>query len=256
MQNDKKQRARIAHIRCGLRPAIPYQDEHKNQKALEVNEVEWVSSSLSQSLRERLEFVPVRAAKEEPFPDLSDISGIIIGGSSYMLSTGLEPWIERIQDYIRQAAARHVPILGICFGHQLIAQTFGSRVERCSPREFGTVRITLSEEGRQDKLFHGLDTQFDVFMAHQEIVTHLSEDIRVLAFNDHSPYQAIGIGDSIRGVQFHPEFSQEIMEALWHVAHIDMAAESLDIEHIRASLTRPPLAKTVLENFMRYFVLA
>ena len=160
-----------------------------------------------------------------------------------------------MKNYIENAAGKNTPILGVCFGHQLLGQTFGAKIKNKNPREFGTVTITLSEQGRKDKLFRGLDNRMDVLMAHGDTVENLTPGIHSLAFNDYTQNQAIAINDNIRGVQFHPEFSVEIMKALLHVRKEDMSTKDFDIKAANTHLRNAPDAKIVLNNFINYFIL-
>ena len=73
-------------------------------------------------------FVVSDARKEElPEPDWA---GIIVTGSPASTYDG-DTWIARSEDFLRRAADRSVPLYGVCFGHQLLAQTFGGKVEKC-----------------------------------------------------------------------------------------------------------------------------
>ena len=59
-----------------------------------------------------------------------DWAGVIITGSPASTYDG-EAWITRSEDFLKHAADRSIPLYGVCFGHQLLAQTFGGKVEKC-----------------------------------------------------------------------------------------------------------------------------
>ena len=244
----------ILLINCYLRDQLKYFFDNK-QEYLLLDDSKWFVESMDSSISDRINFTNINAYKTSQFPSPENISGIIIGGSEYMLSSGNDPWVNRLKNYIENAAKKNTPILGVCFGHQLLGQTFGAEIKNKSPREFGTVTITLSEQGRKDKLFRGMDNQLEVLMAHGDIVDDLTPGIQSLAFNDYTQNQAIAINDNIRGVQFHPEFSIEIMKALLHAGKEDVSPKDVDIRAVNKHLRNTPDAKVVLNNFINYFVL-
>jgi len=96
-----------------------------------------------------------------------------------------------------------VPILGICFGHQLLAHAFGGKVEALGSGEYGTTYVYVEDF---DDIFEGLDRVEKVWMSHSDTVTGLSSDFRVLARTDLCPVAAFKHRERpIYGVQWHPE---------------------------------------------------
>ncbi len=154
-------------------------------------------------------FVVVDACKDSlPNPDWA---GIIITGSPASTYDD-EEWIARSEDFLRRAADRSVPLYGVCFGHQLLAQTFGGRVEKCRHGwELGTVALSLTEEGAADPLFSTMSQTLPAQMSHGDVVTELPSGAVPLAKNDHWAYQAFRLGEHIWGTQFHPEFTPTIV---------------------------------------------
>ena len=244
----------ILLVSCYLRDQLKYLFDNK-QEYLLLDDSKWFMESIDGGIRDGLTLTNIIAYKNSQFPSPENISGMIIGGSEYMLSSGNDPWVNRLKNYIENAAGKNTPILGVCFGHQLLGQTFGATIKNKNPREFGTVKITLSEQGRKDKLFRGLDNRLDVLMAHGDTVENLTPAIHSLAFNDYTQNQAIAINDNIRGVQFHPEFSVEIMKALLHARKEDSSTKGSDIKAANTHLRNAPDAKIVLNNFINYFIL-
>ena len=156
---------------------------------------------------------PVLAdARLGEFPE-GDWAGVVITGSAFSTYEELD-WIAGAEDYLRRLAARGVPLYGVCFGHQLLAQAFGGRVERCPGGwELGTCRVELNELGRQDPLFADLPASLSVQQSHADVVTVLPEGAQVLASNPHWGVQAFRLGERIWGTQFHPEFTAATMAA-------------------------------------------
>lgn len=159
-------------------------------------------------------FVVIDARKE--LPPGPDWLGIIITGSESSTYDG-DTWIRKSEDFLRRAADRGVPTFGICFGHQLLAQTFGGKVEKCPwGWELGTVSVLLTPEAQDDPLFSGLPNELPVQQSHGDVVGKLPSGAVCLARSSHCPIQAFRLGENIWGTQFHPEFTQAIMKDAVH----------------------------------------
>ena len=189
----------------------------------------------------------------------TDWAGIIATGSPASTYDG-DAWIARSEDFLRRAADREVPVYGVCFGHQLVAQAFGGRVEKC-PRgwELGTVGLSLTAEGRADPLFADLADSFLAHMSHGDVVTSLPPGALSLADNAHWPYQAFRLGERIWGTQFHPEFTPTILHNLIHSLSTALPPEAFPAkpaalplrEWLLASVREAPAAQRCLANFAR-----
>ena len=197
-------------------------------------------------------------ARKEALPG-TDWAGIIATGSPASTYDG-DGWIAQSENFLRRAADQNVPIYGVCFGHQLVAQAFGGTVEKCSYGwELGTVTLDLTPEGQSDPLFADIPESFPVQMSHGDVVTSLPLGAVALAQNEHSPYQAFRLGDHIWGTQFHPEFTLAILENLIHSLASVLPPESFQRlpanESLRdwllSSLKEAPAAQRCLENFAR-----
>ncbi len=95
-----------------------------------------------------------------------------------------------------------VPVLGICYGLQLIAHTLGGQVQKAPHREYGRARLHVDN----DRLFEGLPREFDVWMSHGDRVERLPEGFFSIAHTSDAPYAAIrNTEGTMYGVQFHPE---------------------------------------------------
>ena len=96
-----------------------------------------------------------------------------------------------------------VPILGICYGLQVIAHQLGGRVEKSDHQEYGRARLRVV---KRDTIFEGIPDEFDVWMSHADKVSDLPEGFETLAVSDNSPHAVIASKDRrIYGFQFHPE---------------------------------------------------
>ncbi|HWM86296.1 MAG TPA: gamma-glutamyl-gamma-aminobutyrate hydrolase family protein [Kofleriaceae bacterium] len=212
-----------------------------------------------------VEVTAVDATAGEP-PDPSGFAAIIISGSPSSV-TEPEPWMEGATELVREAARAGTPLLGVCFGHQLVAAALGGGV-RVNPLgwEIGSRTLELTEAGRGDPLFDGMSESIRVNFSHRDVVDpdalSAVPGARVLARNGKSAAQAFAVGDSIRCVQFHPEFTGAATRAYLRVRHdliaADAAARGAPDEHPAALLETTadtPDGERVLHNFIRHWVL-
>ncbi|HWV37105.1 MAG TPA: GMP synthase [Vulgatibacter sp.] len=171
----------------------------------------------------------------DDLPDPSRYGGAIITGSPASVRDEA-PWMARVAAWALAAADAGVAVLGVCFGHQLLGEALGGRVEP-SPksRELGTIDVHLTEEGRADPLFAGLPATLRVQSTHGDELAQGPDPSRAvrLAGNDHSRWQAFAAGPRIRAVQFHPESTEAILrrvlEAHGQGAPIDETGHGLAI---------------------------
>lgn len=186
-------------------------------------------------------------------------AGIIITGSPASTYDN-EIWITRSEEFLKRAADRSIPLYGVCFGHQLLAQTFGGKVEKC-PRgwELGTVTVTQTEHAKQSPLFTSVPEQFIAQMSHGDVVTELPPGAVSLAHNEHWTAQAFALGDRIWGTQFHSEFTPQIVADLIHsltpvlppeVFHRRPEGQPVH-EWLLSTVQEAPMARRCLENFVR-----
>jgi GMP synthase (glutamine-hydrolysing) len=155
--------------------------------------------------------------------------------------------MRRAAAWLRDAGERGTPVLGVCFGHQLLAYAYGARVEK-NPRgrEIGTVDVAVT---REDPLFDGLPPTLTVQTTHEDIVPEAPREATVLAGNDFCAVQAFAVGKNIRAVQFHPEIQPGTMAAM-----IRARADKLkDPERLLAGVRPTPHGQRILRNFLSRF---
>lgn len=149
--------------------------------------------------------------REGVLPNCRDIAAAIVTGSHAMV-TDREPWSESLAAWLRSATVRDIPVLGICYGHQLLAHALGGDVGfHPDGIELGTVSIRLTKCGHEDALLGGMPHEFLAQVVHRQSVLRLPEGGVLLASNAFEPHHAFRVGDSAWGVQFHPEFSLAAM---------------------------------------------
>ncbi len=135
----------------------------------------------------------------ERFVPDENTAGIIFSGSPKSVTD------ESMTSVKFDISKLNVPLLGICYGHQLIARLFGGKIESHQFREYGNVDILLFENAN---LFKGLEENQTVWMSHGDSVVQLPENFEVTASSTSTPVCAFqDISRKIFGVQFHPEVS-------------------------------------------------
>jgi GMP synthase (glutamine-hydrolysing) len=119
-------------------------------------------------------------------------------------------YLRREEQFIRDAASRGVPVLGICLGAQLIAHAMGAAVRRNPAKEIGWFEIEFTPEAAEDPLFGMFRGREMVFHWHGETFD-LPEGAVLLAASDRCRHQAFRLGDSVYGLQFHPEVTADMI---------------------------------------------
>ncbi|MGC4117077.1 MAG: gamma-glutamyl-gamma-aminobutyrate hydrolase family protein [Myxococcales bacterium] len=159
------------------------------------------------------EWTLVRPFRGEALPNPRAFDAAFMTGSHASVRDRA-PWMVDAERWLREAVECLLPFLGVCFGHQILAHAFGAQVVK-NPRgvELGTCEVELTEEGLADPLFAGLGPKVRVLESHEDMAIDLPPRIRRLAGNAFTPVQAIAVG-SARGVQFHPEFTPELVRDL------------------------------------------
>ena len=191
--------------------------------------------------------------QEEAPSDWVNYPAVIIAGS---LSSAYDKdaWIMDLSDKIRCWAETGTSLLGICFGHQLIAEALGGKVI-CNPKgwELGSCEIFLTETGQKDALFEKCPRRFFPLETHQDIVEKLPPEAECLAYNGKCAVQAFRIGDAIRAVQFHPEFNEERVRRILEVYRSDFKQSGIAVEEIKSRIVPFPERLQVLGNFKEKF---
>lgn len=188
-----------------------------------------------------------------PYPSPAACAGVVISGSHAMV-TDDAPWMQQLQQWLHQVCMAGVPVLGICFGHQLLAQTLGGQVGlHPAGLELGTVPVTLQADVSADPLWCGMPPCFGAQVVHYQSVHRLPPGACVLAGNAHEPHQAFRWRDHVWGVQFHPEFSTAAMQG--YIDHVvqelaQHGASALPAHNQRCSPT--PEAAQLLGRFARH----
>ncbi len=153
----------------------------------------------------------VIADTDQALPEAGRHAGIIVTGSPAMV-TDRQPWSERTARWLVDCIDAGSAVLGVCYGHQLLAHALGGRVDdHPHGRELGTVTIQCLPGARDDALLSQSPASFPAHASHQQSVLELPPGAQSLACSAHDPHHAVRYAPRVWGLQFHPEFSAEIM---------------------------------------------
>ena len=192
------------------------------------------------------------ARTDAPLPNVAALAGVIITGSSSNV-TERAAWMLRTEAYIRELTTARIPILGICFGHQIVGQALGGHVAK-NPRgrEIGTVEVTIEAA---DALLEGLPTPFAANASHLESVVKLPDGARLLGRTKLEPHAMYAVGDRIRCVQFHPEFNQVVTRGYIEARADRILEEGGDPEGLHSRALETPHARSLVKRFVQEFVI-
>jgi GMP synthase (glutamine-hydrolysing) len=210
---------------------------------------------------EQLKRIRMEAA---PLPDLelSDFSGVIVGGSPFTSSDPADrksPVQHRVEAELSALLDRVVeedfPFLGACYGVGTLGLHQGALIDRTYGEGLGAVTIRLTPEGLADPLLRGLPESFTAFTGHKEACTVLPSHAVLLATSAVCPVQMFRIKENLYATQFHPE-----LDAGGLVTRIDIyrhagyfppeSAEEL-MENARKFTVTEPM--NILRNFVKLY---
>jgi GMP synthase (glutamine-hydrolysing) len=163
--------------------------------------------------------------------------GVLVTGSP-LSAAAKEGWMEELGEALLRAGQAGTPVLGVCFGHQLLGQSAGGEVAR-NPRgrEIGTVQVQLTEAGRKDPLFSWAEaSRIDVQATHAEAVLPPPRRATLLASNENCATQALRLSETVASVQFHPELEPQALRALIRSRAEQLRGEGLDPVGLEASV--------------------
>jgi len=146
------------------------------------------------------------------FPQsLDECDAYITSGSGCSAYDDIE-WILRLKRFLVEARGEGKPFIGICFGHQIMAEALGGKVEKS---EYGWgVGVRPMEIIRHEPWMQPHTSRISLHYMHQDQVTELPANAVVIASSEHCPIAAFRVGETMLGIQAHPEFTSNYSRAL------------------------------------------
>lgn len=209
---------------------------------------DWILSGMGAS---QTDAWVVAAHAGDFLPDLSQVRAVLITGSAAMVTDHAD-WIERAVAWVAEIVQNRIPLLGICFGHQLLARALGGVVDY-NPKgiEVGTVALHMTEEARQDPLLSGLANNTRVHVSHRQSVLTLPPQAVLLASTYLDAHNSFRVGDVAWGVQFHPEFNAQIVRGYVEYFKSGLETEHKNVDQLLSNCQDTQAGDMVLRRFFR-----
>lgn len=200
---------------------------------------------------ERFDYRTVTVSDNESLPPLESIgawAGAIVTGSAAMVSHRLD-WSEKTAAWLaRVTAGDLLPVLGVCYGHQLMAHALGGRVgPNPQGRRMGTRRFVVCAE--DDALVGPLAPESLVHVTHLEAVLEAPAGARLLGSTEADDNHALHFGGRSWGVQFHPEFDEHIMRCYVEARAGQLDGEGIDSRAIIESVQPTAAGQRLMQEF-------
>ena len=180
-----------------------FRDEHGNYPEMFM--------SLFKSVDPDLDFKNYDVQQEQYPQSPEECDAYLITGSRLSVYDN-EQWIRKLEKYVVELHRQKHPLLGICFGHQMVAKALGGKTE-ASERGWGVGVQNYQTVSIQAWIEPALE-QFSLLASHKDQVTKLPEGAELIAESDFCPYASFRIEDHILTFQGHPEFQKAYSKAL------------------------------------------
>lgn len=199
-------------------------------------------ATLFQSIAPKMTFTVFNVIEGELPKDVHAADAYLITGSKYGVNDDY-PWIASLAEFVRVLYATRKKVIGICFGHQLIAKALGGKVIK-SPQGWG-IGVLRNQIVHPQEWMHPARSHFNLLASHQDQVVILPPDAQLLASSEFCPNNMMQIGDTMLSLQGHPEFTKayakDLMQSRKNIIEKEIIAlglQSLELEHEHALIAQ------------------
>ncbi|MGG1658441.1 type 1 glutamine amidotransferase [Brevibacillus sp. NRS-1366] len=152
--------------------------------------------------------------KNEEFPEIDEFDLLVIlGGVMGVYEEEENPWLIGEKQWIRNVIDNKKRVLGICLGAQLIASSMGANVKKHVHSEIGWWPVQFAKIAQEHPFLHGIQDNYTFFEFHYDTFDIPESGVQ-LGKSVACKNQAFAIGDRVVGLQFHPEFNEEIVQGI------------------------------------------
>ena len=212
---------------------------------------EWFKRAL---VEEKVSLSVCCPANGDPLPHTEHFDLAILSGSWSMV-TDREDWSERTRHWILEVIPSGKYLLGVCYGHQLMADALGGHVDyHTLGREIGLKTVSLTAAAREDPLLAMFPQHFEANLSHEQTVVTPPPGAVVLASSAHDPHQILRYGPTAFSVQFHPEFTPSLMRACIMRRAQTLQQSGVDVNEVVDQLKPAQHAHQLMIAFVRHVV--
>ncbi len=174
---------------------------------------------------DNMQWDAVELDEGQPIPDISGYDALIVmGGPMDVWQEEQFPWLVPEKEAIYNAVKiRKMPFLGVCLGHQLLAEALGGSVGKAQTPEVGMLDVELTPQARTHRMAEGLPNQFKTLQWHGAEVKSLPENSTVLMSSPLCRVQSFAVDSTALGIQFHVETGPHTIDEWNAVAEYEQA---------------------------------
>lgn len=185
--------------------------------------------------------------RNSEFPASTDACEAFVCTGSRFSAYDSDDWIQQLKDFVRQVREADKPFVGICFGHQVMAEALGGKVEKA--KQGWGIGVHSLNVVKQESWMQPEQAACGIQYSHRDQVTQLPENSVVLGESDHCPVAMFRVGETMLGIQGHPEFPAAYVEAL-----VRGRTELIGAENVNAAQFHAPTDEAIITNWLARFL--